>query len=259
MTPREGSAGSRDREKNGGTAERHRLERELARLHRRVAKLERENAEIAAAAAVVAHELVEPLVIIELHAAMLASEDRDRATLSADGIGRAAARLRRLAEAVLLDARAGDAGIARRDVDLATVLRDVLELLAADLEAHGATVVAAGTMPIVQGDEALLRSLLMNLVTNALKYGRRENATIAIEAQRIGDEWQVTVTDDGAPIPDDERALIFEPFKRAHRERRARGAGLGLSIARRTVERHGGRIGLLPAEHGNCFYFTLPA
>jgi signal transduction histidine kinase len=114
-------------------------------------------------------------------------------------------------------------------------------------------------MPSVTGDEALLGGLLTNLVTNALKYGRRERGTISIGAHREGDEWLVTVADDGASIPESERLLIFEPFQRGHRERRARGAGLGLTICRRIVLRHGGRIGLLPQETGNCFYFTLPA
>ena len=65
--------------------------------------------------------------------------------------------------------------------------------------------------------------------------------------------------DDGTPITDDERARIFEPFRRGRRERRARGAGLGLTICRRIVERHGGHIGVAAgAPGGNAFFFTLP-
>ena len=68
---------------------------------------------------------------------------------------------------------------------------------------------------------------------------------------------------EGPTIPVEDRERIFEPFSRARTERRVRGAGLGLSISRRVVERHGGRIGVTAANgsrsNGNVFYFTLPA
>jgi signal transduction histidine kinase len=246
-TPPDESSGTRDPDE---------LESELARLHSRIEQLEHEKEEVEAFAAVAAHELMEPLVMIEAHASLLAA---GQTGLPADGIGRAAARLRRLAESVLLDARAGKQEIARRSVELGVVVEDVLALLAPEIEARKANVVVAGLLPIVRGDDALLTALLTNLVTNALKYGRRERATITIGAQRRGPEWQLTVADDGAPIAEAERRLIFEPFTRVPRERRARGTGLGLSICRRIVERHGGRIGMLPTDAGNCFSFTLPA
>jgi chemotaxis family two-component system sensor kinase Cph1 len=231
----------------------------VARLQSRIAELEREKEAVDAFAATAAHELMEPLVMIEAHASMLANDERGGTGLSADGIGRAAARLRRLAEAVLLDARADEEGVAHRPVDMGVVLQDVLALLAPEIEARAANVVVAGEMPTVRGDEALLTSLMTNLITNALKYGRREHATISIGAQRLGPEWRVSVTDDGVPLQESERALIFEPFKRAPRERRARGTGLGLAICRRIVERHGGAISMLESSTGNCFAFTLQA
>jgi signal transduction histidine kinase len=235
------------------------LEEEVARLRSRIEELEREKEAVNAFATVAAHELMEPLVMIEAHASLLANGQRAGSGLPADGIGRAAARLRRLAEAVLLDARADEEGIARQPVDLGVVVGDVLALLAPEIEARAANVVVTGELPTVDGDEALLTSLLTNLITNALKYGRREHATISIEAQRLGPEWRVSVADDGVPLPESERVLIFEPFKRAPRERRSRGAGLGLAICRSIVERHGGAIGMLECSTGNCFAFTLQA
>ena len=263
MTPTEGTpiprVGAEPNGAGGGSAfEEHPLRRELSRLRGRVAQLEREKLDIEAFAAVAAHELMEPLVVIEVHAAMLTQGPPEHAAMSADGIGRAAGRLRRLVETILLDAKAGEEGITPRRVDLQRVLDAVIALLGPEIVAREAKVVS-GPMPTVPGDEALLGGLLTNLVTNALKYGRREHATITIGARRDGEEWLFTVADDGAPIPASERELIFEPFQRAQRERRARGAGLGLAICRRIVARHGGRIGLEPQQTGNCFYFTLPA
>ena len=242
----------------GGDSDRHRLEGEVARLRSRVTELEREKSDVDAFAAVAAHELMEPLVMIEVHAAMLASAGEPGQTAeAADGVGRAASRLRRLVEAILHDARAGQEGIARRPVDLDRVLSDVLVLLRPEIEARSARVVTR-PMPTVTGDEALIGGLFTNLLTNALKYGPRANANIEIAAEREGAYWRVSIEDDGPPIPDAERGRIFEPFQRAQHERRSRGTGLGLSISRRIVERHGGRIGLAPQATGNCFYFTLP-
>jgi signal transduction histidine kinase len=242
----------------GGVPGRARLEGEVARLRSRVAQLEREIADVDAFAAVAAHELMEPLVVIEVHAAMVAAAgDPERAAEAADGIGRAASRLRRLVEAILHDARAGEEGIVGRPVELGRVLGDVLVLLRPEIEARSASVIT-GPMPTVTGDEALLGGLLTNLLANALKYGPRTHANIQVAAERDGTGWRVTIEDDGPPIPEDERARIFEPFQRAHRERRSRGTGLGLSICRRIVERHGGHMGLAPEAAGNCFYFTLP-
>jgi signal transduction histidine kinase len=242
----------------GGASDRHRLEGEVARLKSRVAQLEREISDVDAFAAIAAHELMEPLVMIEVHAAMLAAAGkREQTAEAADGLGRAASRLRRLVEAILNDARAGEEGITGRPVDLERVLGDVLVILRPEIEARSAKVVT-GPMPTVTGDEALLGGLLTNLLTNALKYGPRAHANIEVAAERDGMYWRVTVEDDGPPIPDAERARIFEPFQRAHRERRSRGTGLGLSICRRIVERHGGRLGLAAQATGNRFYFTLP-
>jgi signal transduction histidine kinase len=260
LTPREGTPSPRIGTERlsaggGGAWDRHRLESEVVRLRRRVSQLEREQEQVDAFAAVVAHELMEPLVMIEVHASTLTAAP---AAETADLIGRAAARLRRLAESILLDARAGEEGLSRGPVDLARALQDVIDLLGPEIAERSASVIT-GPMPTVPGDEAMLEGLLMNLVTNALKYGPRERASIEIAAERQGDEWLVTVADNGTPIADSERKLIFEPYKRAHGERRARGAGLGLSICRHVVERHGGRIGVRSAPAGNCFYFTLPA
>jgi signal transduction histidine kinase len=160
-------------------------------------------------------------------------------------------------ETILLDAKADKDGIDARRVDLQRVLDEVLELLDPEIVARNAKVLCA-PMPAVRGDEALLGGLFTNLITNALKYGPRSHANIEIAAEREGEYWRVSVEDDGPPIPDAERGRIFEPFQRAHRERRSRGTGLGLSICRRIVEHHGGRIGLAPQATGNCFYFTLP-
>ena len=132
-------------------------------------------------------------------------------------------------------------------------------MLAHEVQARGATV-RLGELPTVQGDASLLNGLFTNLILNALKYSPRTGSEIVVDASREHRAWRVAVESEGPTIPPEDRQRIFEPFQRGRSERRARGAGLGLAICRRIVERHGGQIGVVPgARGGNRFYFTLPA
>jgi signal transduction histidine kinase len=248
---------------NGDPSTPHSLERQVERLADQVQRLEREKADIEAFAAVAAHELFEPLVMIEAYASM-ASERLDVAEHAAsradlDEISRAASRLRRQVETILHDARTSGSPLVKQDVDCNRLVADVVALLRPEIEARG-TRIDAGDLPRVRGEEALLRGLFTNLIGNALKYGPRRGGRISISAEREPRHWRLSIHDDGTPITDDERADIFEPFRRGRRERRARGAGLGLTICRRIVERHGGSIGVAAggALGGNAFFFTLP-
>jgi signal transduction histidine kinase len=114
----------------------------------------------------------------------------------------------------------------------------------------------------VLGDPVLVRQVLDNLIGNALKYvAPGEEPKIAVHGCR-SDARLVTiaVADHGIGIPEDERDRVFEEFHRAH-YRGYEGSGLGLSIVRRIVTRHGGTIEALPnpAGQGSVFRFTLPA
>jgi signal transduction histidine kinase len=127
------------------------------------------------------------------------------------------------------------------------------------VSARGAEV-EIGELPEVLGEEALLGSVFVNLIFNALKYSPRQGGSIRIGAVRELRQWRLTVESEGPTIPHEDRERIFEPFHRARTERRERGAGLGLTICRRIVERHGGTIGVAPANSsGNLFFFTLPS
>ena len=102
---------------------------------------------------------------------------------------------------------------------------------------------------------------------NALKYSQAaavEKAEIRARVGDAGDEWRITVDDNGPGIADNEKEIIFERFRRgdSHRARKGKkcgGYGLGLSIARRVAERHGGTLTVGKSELGGaCFVLTLP-
>lgn len=174
-------------------------------------------------------------------------------------VGRTATRTRHLLEALLHDARSGEHSVTRKPVDLGAVVADTVAVLAHEVRARSATV-RLGELPTVPGDESLLNGLFTNLILNALKYSPRTGSEIVVDAARENGSWRVAVESEGPTIPAEDRDRIFEPFQRGRSERRARGAGLGLTICRRIVERHGGQIGVVPAARGgNRFYFTLPA
>jgi signal transduction histidine kinase len=239
------------------------LELEAEALTARVEELEREKAALEAFAAVAAHELVEPLVMTEAYVAIVtdrldgashADSRRDLATIS-----RAASRMRLLLEAILHDARSIERRLDSRPVDLGTVVAECTALLGPEIEQRAAQL-NVGPLPVVCGDEALLSGLIANLLINALKFSPRHEASITLGASREGPVWKVWVESDGPTVPPEDRTRIFEPYQRVQGERRIRGAGLGLTICRRIVERHGGHIGVVPAAGGgNRFYFTLPA
>jgi signal transduction histidine kinase len=239
------------------------LELETARLSARVEELEREKAALESFAAVAAHELVEPLIIAEAYAAMVSERlDADAHAESLRDLarlGRTATRTRHLLEALLHDARSGEHTLIRGPVDLGKIVADCLTLLAQEVEARGATV-RVGDLPTVAGDESLLNGLFTNLILNALKYSPRHGSEIVIEASLEHDKWRVAVESEGPTIPAEDRRRIFEPYQRGRGERRARGAGLGLTICRRIVERHRGTITAQSAPgQGATFLVTLPA
>jgi len=115
-------------------------------------------------------------------------------------------------------------------------------------------------LPNVIVDEDRIKQVLLNLIHNAIKYSPR-GSHVRIQTGKLTREIEITITDQGAGIPQNHLNHIFERFYRAEKNRagRAAGRGLGLAIARHIVEAHGGRIGAKSSiGQGSTFYFTLP-
>ena len=229
----------------------------------RLAELERELAAVEMFASVAAHELMEPLIVAETHARMVAEHLEVRSDAGTrgdlDSLLRAISRMRVLVETLLLEARSHGQPLQRAPVSLERLVRDSVELLDSEIRARRARIVAAD-LPVVHGDGVLLGRVVTNLLMNALRYGPRNDGEVRIEARRERTHWRISVTSRGPTIPKEDRARIFEPYRRGSHERRVAGAGLGLTICRSFVERHGGEIGVIPARGGgNRFYFTIPA
>ena len=226
------------------------------RLQQRIEELERY-------AAVVAHELLTPVVMIDAYAATLAERLDDGrhpdALRDLDALRRATARTRLLAETLLQQARSNGRPPRLRPVDLSALVAECVALLEPEIRAHHADVRVA-ELPAIDGDEPLIGAVFTNLIANALKYGPRRAAMIEITATRDPGAWRFVVHNRGQAIAPEDRERIFRPFERASGERRVEGSGLGLAICRQIIERHGGWIGVTELDGGDtAFAFTLPS
>ena len=117
-----------------------------------------------------------------------------------------------------------------------------------------------GTLPQVQGDQALLRQVFTNLLGNAIKFTRNcEQAVIEVHAELKADnEVQISVRDNGAGFDMRYADKLYGVFQRLHHESEFEGTGIGLAIVRRIVERHGGKVWAVSAPgDGAVFYLIL--
>jgi signal transduction histidine kinase len=112
----------------------------------------------------------------------------------------------------------------------------------------------------IHADRFLLVRTLQNLVSNAVKYRRDVAPHVRVQASRAGDYVRISVTDNGIGIDKAYFTRIFEVFQRLHGSEAYEGTGIGLALCQRTVELHGGDIGVssTPGE-GSCFTIRLPA
>lgn len=237
------------------------LEDSLAALTQVRDELHRSNEALSVFAGQVSHDLRTPLTAIMASTEMLGQrpavagdEWSERLVTTAH---RSATRMAGMIEQILSHAKVG-AVLHRTDTDLRLVLASVLEDLAPTLEARSARVVT-GELPTLPADEQQLYSVLLNLVSNAVKYARPGVApVIAVSAERMGERWRCAVHDNGIGISAADRDRVFGLFNRV--ETSVEGSGIGLATARRIIEAHGGAIGVSSAEGpGTIVWFELPA
>lgn len=215
-------------------------------------------------AATAAHDLQEPLRTITGFSDLLSSRHGNQ--LPAEGqeflahIAVAAARMQQLISDLLAYARSSPGESPSVPVGLAGAVSVMLDSLQGALTERGLAIeIDVPGEAAVLADTAGTELLLQNLVSNAIKYADAERPAVSVSARRAGDEWIVTVTDNGAGIDVHQRERIFDPFTQLRHEEFG-GTGLGLSIARRIVAHHGGRIGVDDAPGGgSAFWFALTA
>ena len=225
-------------------------------------ELARSNRELEQFAYVASHDLQEPLRMIANYTQLLAERYHGRLdeqadkyiAYSVDG----AVRMQALIQDLLRFSRVGTHGMEARNTECAAVVELAMKNLQAAIQESGA-VVKWNSLPAVKADPSQLVQVFQNLIANAIKFRGREKPIIQIDAEKQGQYWVLTVSDNGIGIPAENRQDVFVIFRRLHTRTEYAGNGIGLSICKKIIERHGGKIWIeSQATPGCCFKFTLP-
>jgi len=207
------------------------------------------------------HDLKEPLrmvssylsLIDRRHGEELDEEGREYLRFAVDG----ADRMREMIDALREYSRVEQGG-SFEPVDLDAVLEDVRKDFEVKIEETDAEVTVE-PLPDVEGDPSQLQQVFGNLLDNAIEYSGEAPPRVRVDAEREGDEWILSVRDEGIGIDPDHTDRVFEVFHQLNPDGNDSGTGIGLALCRQIVERHGGEIWVdaEPGE-GSTFSFTLP-
>jgi light-regulated signal transduction histidine kinase (bacteriophytochrome) len=241
--------------------ERRLSEQRLADQHR---ELQRSNAALDEFALVASHDLQEPLrKILSFGERLNTSAGRTLQGDSQQHLERmlsAAARMRTLILGLLAYSQTTTRVQPFASTSLAAIARDVITDLETTIAEVGGRV-DVGDLPMIEADPLQMRQLFQNLLGNALKFRRTDTAPVVrLDATRINDQYcAITVADNGIGFNPEHADKIFRMFERLNGRVQYEGSGIGLSICRRILERHGGTIAATStAGQGATFTVTLP-
>jgi PAS domain S-box-containing protein len=245
------------------------LDEQAARIAEHAKELERSNRELEQFAYIASHDLQEPLRMVASYCQLLRRRYAGKLDQDADEFiefaVEGASRMQRLINDLLGYSRIGrsNAGIvafpAKKAVETA------LANLQAAIEDTGAQI-ELGTLPTVAADPTQIAQLFQNLIGNAIKFRREEPLVVRVEAcpepaaETGGASVRFTVADNGIGIEQEYLERVFLIFQRLHERGKYPGTGIGLAVAKKVIDNHGGRIWIESTPGaGSRFHFTLPA
>lgn len=235
----------------------------MDQLSRSVNDLKRSNRELDDFGYVVSHDLKEPLRGIANYVSFLLEDEGDR--LTPDGVQRLkqieklVERTTGLLTSLYSYSRLGRTELAIQPTDLNQVLRDSLAALSYAIEKDGVEIRIRERLPTVKCDGIRVASVFRNLISNAILYNDKPQKWVEIGFVPESDPLCMFVKDNGVGIAKKHLETVFRMFKRLHtRDKYPDGSGIGLSIAKKVVEQHSGKIWCESTEgEGATFYFTL--
>jgi signal transduction histidine kinase len=234
-----------------------------ATLEQHAAELTRSNEDLEQFAYVASHDLQEPLrkvasfcqLLQRRYAGKLDERADQYIAFAVDG----AHRMQRLINDLLRFSRIGRVTAEFTEVDLNDVVASAAEASRSTVDATGGAITWSD-LPVIPGETPLLSALFTNLISNSVKF-RTAGVPVRIDvsARAVGTSWEITCRDNGIGIEAEYVDKIFVIFQRLHARDAYPGTGIGLAIAKRIVEYHGGRIWVdTSAEQGTAILFTLP-
>ncbi|MEB3339044.1 MAG: ATP-binding protein, partial [Leptolyngbyaceae bacterium] len=243
-------------------------------------ELERSNNELDAFAYIASHDLKEPLRGIHNYSTFLLEDYgeilQEEGTSKLETLVRLTKRMEDLIESLLHFSRLGRQELIKQPINLNQLTREVAEVVKMTRggEDHSLEIRIPQPLPIVQGDRVLIEEVLTNLLSNAFKYNERIEKWVEIgclghtsHLSETGEDlpdstmWTFYVRDNGIGIRAKHLDTVFRIFKRLNAPNKyGGGTGAGLTIVKKIVERHDGRIWCESTYgEGSTFYFTLPA
>lgn len=239
-----------------------RLKEEIAEKKLAEEEFKRSNTELQQFAYAASHDLQEPLRVVagfvklleKKYNEKLDEQGREYIDYAVNGV----IRMQLLIKDLLEFSQVGSKGKNFAPTNCAVVLEQAIYDLRTSIEESGANV-TYDLLPTVMADSAQLTRVFQNLISNAIKFRGREPIEIHVSAERKGGDWVFSVRDNGIGIDEKYFSRIFVIFQRLHTREEYDGTGIGLSICKKIVERHGGRI-CVESEpgKGSTFFFTLP-
>ncbi|MEI6043575.1 MAG: ATP-binding protein [Chloroflexota bacterium] len=242
------------------------LMRQTGDLIRLNQELEQSNIELDAFSYIASHDLKEPLrgihnyskMLIEDYAQQLDDEGKEKLHT----LARLTQRMEGLLDSLLYFSQVGRLDFSVTEADLNEVVHQALDMLHARIEQEGVEIQIPQPLPAIRCDRVRLSEVYSNLISNAIKYNNKAEKSVEIgylKPKTSGKPLVFYVKDNGIGIMPEYYETIFMIFKRLHkRDRFGGGTGAGLTITKKIVERHGGKIWVESVYgEGSIFYFTL--
>ena len=235
-------------------------EEELKRISEELA---RSNAELKDFAYIASHDLKKPLQSIESFANLLARRYKGKLDAKADefisyiveGVQRLQILIKDLLEYSQIETKAKNI----KPTDCSFIVEEAMSNLKTAMDESNA-VVTYNKLPTIMSDPQQIISLFQNLIDNAIKFRSNKAPRVRISADRKGNEWIFSIRDNGIGIDPENFEKIFVMFQRLHGSADFPGTGIGLSICKKIIERHGGRIWVeSDPGKGATFFFVIPA
>lgn len=208
----------------------------------------------------ISHDLKNPLTTIKSYSEMLKEffELEPKAEQMVDRILIGANKMQAMINEVLNYSRIGQTKLKRKKVDMDKILAEVKEELMI-VNKNVKPEITIFETPDIYGDEMMIMQVFSNLINNGVKYSsRHQQPSVTVNGEDIGKEIRYTIKDNGIGVTAENREKIFELFTRAAEAKDYEGTGVGLSIVKKIVEKHGGNIWLeSEINQGSTFYVSF--
>ncbi|NEN89351.1 MAG: GAF domain-containing protein [Okeania sp. SIO3H1] len=240
------------------------LMRKMAKLAEINLELEQSNSDLDSFNYIASHDLKEPLRGIHNYATFLMEDYGE--ILEQDGrqkletLVRLTQRMEDLINALLFLSRLGRQALHKAPINLNELIENVSEVIRMSKPNESIEIIKMDNLPIIYGDKILMEEVFSNLINNAVKYNKKTHKTVEIGYKKTeGSTCIISIKDNGIGIREKHIETIFKLFKRLHgKDKFGGGTGVGLTIVKKIIERHGGEIWLESNYgEGTTFYIKL--